>query len=165
MKTKGWYKIIIDEDYLNEFLDIFSGFHDYRITHFTYDCEKNTLMVYFRYDTGQEGILLKFINVKDMHICPCDDYEISWLYGASLKMAPSYSLFWYNVDDEDNIDVVKKENYITWVESEQIIFAWLDKDDQITPLTEEKLNPVWNILNFETMKYDHIQKHFRVFEL
>lgn len=80
-------------------------------------------------------------------------------------MTPSYSLFWYNVDDEDNIDVVKKENYITWVESEQIIFAWLDKDDQITPLTEEKLNPVWNILNFETMKYDHIQKHFRVFEL
>ena len=58
MKTKGWYKIIKDEDYLNEFLDIFSGFHDYRITHFTYDCEKNTLMVYFRYDTGQEGILL-----------------------------------------------------------------------------------------------------------
>ena len=46
----------------------------------------------------------------------------------------------------------------------QIIFAWLDKDNQVTPLTDEQLNPVWKILNYETGKYESVQKHFRVFE-
>jgi hypothetical protein len=46
----------------------------------------------------------------------------------------------------------------------QIIFAWLDKDNRVAPLTDEQLNPVWKILNYETGKYDSVQKHFRVFE-
>ena len=46
----------------------------------------------------------------------------------------------------------------------QIIFAWLDKDKRVAPLTDEQLNPVWKILNYETGKYDSVQKHFRVFE-
>ena len=53
---------------------------------------------------------------------------------------------------------------LTWIESEQIIFAWLDKDNRVAPLTDEQLNPVWKILNYETGKYDSVQKHFRVFE-
>ena len=164
MKTQGWYKVIKDEEYFKEFLGIFSEFHDYRITHIEYDSEKNHLMLYLRYDTDEEGVVLKFINVKDMHICPCDDYEISWLSGSALKMTSSYSLFWYNVDDEDNIDEIKKDKNLTWIESEQIIFAWLDKDNRVAPLTDEQLNPVWKILNYETGKYDSVQKHFRVFE-
>ena len=42
---------------------------------------------------------------------------------------------------------------------------WLDKDNQVTPLTDEQLNPVWKILNYETGKYESVQKHFRVFEV
>ena len=101
----------------------------------------------------------------EMHICPCDDYEVSWLFGSGLKLTPSNSLFWYNVDDEDNIDEIKKDKNLTWIESEQIIFAWLDKDNQVVPLTDEQLNPVWKILNYETGKYESVQKHFRVFEV
>ena len=165
MKTQGWYKVIKDEEYFKEFLGIFSEFHDYRITHIEYDFEKNHLMLYLRYDSDEEGAVLKFVNVKDMHICPCDDYEVSWLFGSGLKMSPSYSLCWYNVDDEDNIDEIKKDKNLTWIESEQIIFAWLDKDNQVAPLTDEQLNPVWKILNYETGKYESVQKHFRVFEV
>lgn len=80
-------------------------------------------------------------------------------------MSPSYSLFWYNVDDEDNIDEIKKDKNLTWIESEQIIFAGLDKDKQVALLTDEQLNSVWRILNYETGKYESVQKHFRVFAL
>ena len=80
-------------------------------------------------------------------------------------MSPSYSLCWYNVDDEDNIDEIKKDKNLTWIESEQIIFAWLDKDNQVALLTDEQLNSVWRILNYETGKYESVQKHFRVFAL
>ena len=45
------------------------------------------------YDTDEEGAVLKFINVKEMHICPCDDSEVSWLFGSGLKLTPSNSLF------------------------------------------------------------------------
>ena len=54
----------------------------------------------------------------------------------------------------ENIDEIKKDKNLTWIESEQIIFAWLDKDNQVTPLTDEQLNPVWKILNYETGKYE-----------
>lgn len=81
MKIQGWYKVIKDEEYFQEFLGIFSEFHDYRITHIEYDFEKNHLMIYLRYDT------------------------------------------------------------------------------------DEQLNPVWRILNYETGKYESVQKHFRVFEV
>lgn len=91
MKSKGWYKIIKDEKYFDEFLGIFSDFHDYRITHMEYDCETNTLLLYLGYDTGLEGALLKFIHVR--------------------------------------------------------------------------LNPVWKIMNYETMQYESVPKHFRVFEV
>ena len=64
----------------------------------------------------------------------------------------------------DKVLVMKDKN-LTWIESEQIIFAWLDKDNQVTPLTDEQLNPVWKILNYETGKYESVQKHFRVFEV
>ena len=165
MKTQGWYKVIKDEEYFKEFLGIFSEFHDYRITHIECDFEKNHLMLYLRYDTDEEEAVLKFVNVKDMHICSCGDYEVSWLFGSGLKMSPSYSLFWYNVDDEDNIDEIKKDKNLTWIESEQIIFAWLDKDNQVALLTDEQLNSVWRILNYETGKYESVQKHFRVFAL
>ena len=165
MKTHGWYKVIKDEEYFKDFLGIFSGFHDYRITHIEYDFEKNCLMLYLRYDTDEEGAVLKFVNVKDMHICPCDDYEISWLSGSLIKMTPSYSLFWCNIDDEYNIEEIKKYKNLTWIESEQIVFAWLDKDNQVAPLTDEQLNPVCKILNYETGKYEYFQEHFRVFEV
>lgn len=122
-------------------------------------------MLYLRYDTDEEGTVLKFVNVKDMHICSCGDYEVSWLFGSGLKISPLYSLFWYNVDNEDNIDEIKKDKNLPWIESEQIIFAWLDKDNQVAPLTDEQLNSVWRILNYETGKYESVQKHFRVFEL
>ena len=65
----------------------------------------------------------------------------------------------------DIYDEIKKDKNLTWIESEQIIFAWLDKDNQVAPLTDEQLNPVWKILNYETGKYESVQKHFRVFEV
>ena len=80
-------------------------------------------------------------------------------------MTPSNSIFWYNVDDEDNIEEIKKDEKLTWIEAEQIIFAWLDKNNQVAPLTDEQLNPVWKMLNYETGKYDSVREHFRVFEV
>lgn len=125
MKSKGWYKIIKDEKYFDEFLGIFSDFHDYRITHM----------------------------------------ESDWLYGATVKMTSSYSLIWCNADDVCDIDEIRADKTLTWIESEQIRFAWLDKDNQIIPLTDERLNPVWKIMNYETMQYESVPKHFRVFEV
>lgn len=165
MKSKGWYKIIKDEKYFDEFLGIFSDFHDYRITHMEYDCETNTLLLYLGYDTGLEGALLKFIHVEGMHICPCTEYESDWLSGATVKMTSSYSLIWCNADDVCDIDEIRADKTLTWIESEQIRFAWLDKDNQIIPLTDERLNPVWKIMSYETKEYESVPKHFRVFEV
>lgn len=39
-----------------------------------------------------------------------------------------------------------------------------DKNNEIIPLTEGRLNPTWRTRNYETGKYEDIRRHFDVFE-
>ena len=47
-----------------------------------------------------------------------------------------------------------------WFEAEEVHFAWLDKNNDIKPLMEEQINPIWKKLNYETDKYEEVQKLF-----
>ena len=160
-----WYKVIKDNNYYATCLDIFCGLHDYRISHIYYDLANNTLYICLRYDTDTEGVLLKFIDVVDFHIHPEDDYEIAWLFGATIQFNDkNNTFFWYESDDDISIDEVKRSS-MNWIESQEIHFAWLDKENQMIPLTEERLNPICHILNYETMEYEEISKHYKVYKV
>ena len=164
MDTKEqWYKIIKDEAYCSEILDIFYSLHDYMITEMDYDYQNKTLKIYFRYDTDDEGVVMKFIGVKKLNVYAED--ESQWLTGANIQVTNDNTLLWYALDDRLNSNEVVNGTDYNWVEAEEVLFAWLDKNNDIKPLTEEQLNPIWKKLNYETDKYEEVQKHFLVYEV
>lgn len=71
--SEQWYRIIKDEEYCSDILDIFCELHDYMITKIIFQYQDSTATVYLRYDTDDEGVVLKFINVTRINICPKDD--------------------------------------------------------------------------------------------
>ncbi len=158
-----WYKIIKDEAYCSKVLDIFYSLHDYMITEMNYDYQNKTLKIFFRYDTDDEGVVMKFIGVKKLNVYAED--ESQWLTGTNIQVTDDDTLLWYALEDRLNSNEVVKGTDYNWVEAEEVHFAWLDKNNDIKPLTEERLNPIWKKLNFETDKYEEVQKHFLVYEV
>lgn len=106
------------------------------ITKIIFQYQDSTATVYLRYDTDDEGVVLKFINVTRINICPKDD------------------------DDE-----LYQSRGLDWIEAKEIQFAWLDKDNNIIPLSNEMLNPICSTYNYNTGKCEKTQKKFKVFEV
>lgn len=156
--SEQWYKIIKDEEYCSDILDIFCELHDYMITKIIYQYQDSTATVYLRYDTDDEGVVLKFING------PKDDDDL-WLVGATIQLTKEGNFLWYIDDEKWDDDELYQSRGLDWIEAEEIQFAWLDKDNNIIPLSNEKLNSIWSTYNYNTGKYEEIQKNFKVFEV
>lgn len=162
--SEQWYRIIKDEEYCSDILDIFCELHDYMITKIIFQYQDSTATVYLRYDTDDEGVVLKFINVTRINICPKDDDDL-WLVGATIQLTKEGNFLWYIDDEKWDDDELYQSRGLDWIEAEEIQFAWLDKDNNIIPLSNEKLNPIWSTYNYNTGKYEKVQKNFKVFEV
>lgn len=160
-----WYKISKTEESIDNFLNIFCTLHDYRVYEVNYNYLKDELIIKFVYDTEQEGVLLKFLGVKSISISPEYRIEYPWLAGVGIKITDSGTFLWYDDDEDWSIEEIKESPGRDWVEASEMQFAFLDENGIIVPLTNEKLNPVWMQLNFETMEYEEEQKHFQVEEV
>ena len=158
-----WYKILKDEKYCSEVLDIFCALHDYMITDINYEYQNKTLKIYFRYDSDDEGAVLKFLGVKRLNIFAAD--ESQWVMGTKVRPTTDNTLLWCDIEDDLSAEELVKGTDYNWVEADEIHFAWLDKNNEIIPLTEGRLNPVWRILNYETGKYEDVRRHFEVYEV
>lgn len=159
-----WYEIKKNSEYVETILEMFCDLHDYRITNINYDLAKNTIDVHFEYDTHDEGVIFKFINVKKLNINTDKDYEFNWLTGAQLYLNEDDNLVWWDNDDY-NYEKILNNPYITWIEAEYLHFTFVNKDGKIIELPEDRINPVFSTLNFETYKYESKQKHFEVYEV
>ncbi len=133
------------------------------IEHYYFSIYKNRdLKIFFRYDTDEEGVVLRFIGVKRLHIATVDYYN-QWLLGSRIMLTSDNTLLWCDADDKTNIDEIVGNKDINWVEADEIWFAWLDKNNEICPLSEEQINPVWLVMNFKTGKYEDFPKNFKVY--
>ena len=128
-----------------------------------YDATENTVFVYLLYDTKDEGVILQFCDVIDVRIHSKDIGEM-WLPGATVKLLEDGTFLWYDDDFSMDFDKVQTTDYLTWVRAGQILFAWTDGNFKVRRLTDEMLNPLWRIYNFETKKYENKQLHFKVYE-
>ena len=62
------------------------------ITKIIFQYQDSTATVYLRYDTDDEGVVLKFINVTRINICPKDDDDelyksrgLDWIEGEEIQ--------------------------------------------------------------------------------
>lgn len=159
-----WFNVIKDKEYLKEFIEMFCAFHDYRITKIIFDAAQNQVDVILEYDTPNVAkVLLRFIGISAMHINTDIDYEVDWLSGTEFLLTDSYNLLWYN-EEGYSVEQIRKAEYLTWIESERVHFAVLDKNEMPAELPDSYLHQTWHVLNDQTMKYEDIHKEFRVFE-
>ena len=163
--SEQWYMILHDKESCDTVMKIFHSFHDYMITRFDYDYPNCTLSVYFKYDSEEEGAVLKFIDVEKLNIVPLVDPGVPWMSDSFLQITKDNTFLWYVDDVEYPDDEIMNSHDLIWIESDEIHFAFLDKKGEIAPLTDIKLNPTWHIYNFDTHKYEEVENHFKVYKV
>ena len=80
-----WYEVEKSQKGIEQFLDSNWGFHDFRLERVEYTPGKDCLEIFLKYDTGEEGVLLRFTWIHDFHICAERDYEVDCNYGWGRK--------------------------------------------------------------------------------
>lgn len=75
-----WHKVIRDEEYLQSFMEMNWEFHDFREERITYLAETNSVEIFLKYDTGNEGVLIRFKGVHGFHVRVGKDYEAECMW-------------------------------------------------------------------------------------
>lgn len=153
-----WYEVEKSQKGIEQFLDSNWGFHDFRLERVEYTPGKDCLEIFLKYDTGEEGVLLRFTWIHDFHICAERDYEVDWIYGCAVTQHDD-TLLWvdddnWGKDSKKHIEEMKK--YASWVEAERIFWAITDGDGNPVEMPANRIDQIWNV-------YDkRIEKHFEL---
>lgn len=149
-----WYQIEKTEKGINDFLDCHWGFHNFRIERVAFIPSRDAVEIFLKYDTGTEGVLLQFSNLRGINVNVDIDYEADWLYGASLILRDTNTLLWVAADDvteanEYYQDVLKG---LTWVEADRLVWAVTDENGAPVELPYDRLHQIWNSNGTEIAK-------------
>lgn len=138
-----WYNVNATEQGIADFLDCNWGFHDFRIERITYIPKSEMCEIFLKYDTGKEGVILRFSKLRDMFIHIDEDYECDWIFGSTLLLRKNGAMRWIATDDFPPEKLVPC-TFATWVEADQLIWAITDGDGQTIEMPSERLHQVWN---------------------
>ena len=79
-----WYQVEKTEEGLQQFLESNCEFHDYRIERVDYHAAEDYTDVYLAYDTGTEGVLIRFLGMIRLTIPLGRLYAGAWLSGTTV---------------------------------------------------------------------------------
>ena len=149
-----WYKVNATEQGITDFLDCNWGFHDFRIERVSFIPRSDTCEVFLKYDTGKEGVLLRFSKLHDMFIRVDEDYLDAWLFDTTLLLRENGAMRWIAADDVTE-DELESCTFATWVEADQLIWAVTDGDGQPIEMPSDRLHQIWNVFD------KRVEKHFQ----
>ena len=142
-----WYEVEKSEKGITHFLESNWCFHDFRPEKVEYVPGKDMVEIFLKYDTRDQGVLLRFVWIHDVHINTQRDYDAEWLNGSVAFVLENGSFIW--LDDgwsEDSIlHLDKLKTYTTWVEAERIMWAITDADGNPIEMPPERKDQVWNV--------------------
>ena len=153
-----WYKVEKTEQGIKDFLDCNWGFHDFRIERVEYVAGHDMVEIFLRYDTGKEGVRLRFVGLSGVHISVNLDYREAWLYNTTLLLGDDGDLQWLAADDVSETEA-ENPTFCTWVKSREMTWAVTDGEGQPVEMPIDRLNQVW---------HDYgkiIEKHFQFQEV
>ncbi len=152
-----WYEVERTKKGIENFLECNWEFHDFRVEKIMYVPGKDMVEIFLKYDTGREGVLLRFAWIKDMHINTQCDFDAAWISGSSLLLLENDVLIWMDEEFEET-DMEECRRYATWVEAERLFWAVTDEEGNPVELPEDRVNQVWNTNGKEE------EKHFELKE-
>lgn len=130
---------------IEEFLDCIHSFHDYRLERMEYIAGKDLVEVFLKFDTGREGVLLRFSGVNEINIIAERDYEVDWIYESWCQLYED-SFLWIENDDFDdqrNCDIEEVRRGTTCVMSDRLFFAFTDQDENMIEDPQEWFHQIW----------------------
>ncbi len=143
---------------LNEFSDMFWGFHDFRIERIEYSAAADRIDVLLEYDTHDIRILLRLLGSVAMNFVPGQDYAANWLMGASMGIGATGQIVWVGADDA--VDIKAPPADALWVSGNKLHYALLGDDGRPREIPEEILHQERHALNYITGEYDITEKDF-----
>ena len=156
MNQTYWLQAETDIE-LSELLDMFWGFHDFKIEKVNYTSSKDQIDLLLEYDTHEFSVLLRFAGKVSMNFQPVQDYDVDWLTGSSIGRNKQGQIVWAGADDIDGNDL---PDDIIWIAGDSVRYAYIDKNGEPKQLPEDMIHQVWHTLNYEIGKYEDIEKEF-----
>lgn len=141
-----WYEVEKSEAGIRTFLDWNEGFHDFRPERVEYVPGKDMVEIFLNYDTGKEGVLLRFSRIHGIHINTKRDYEAEWIFGSAALLLEDSKIIWLDEDvwgEENRAHLDELKQYTTWVEAERIFWAVTDADGTPVERLENRTRPGW----------------------
>lgn len=158
VKTKMsiWYEVEKTEKGIRDFLESNWFFHDFRPERVTYVPGKDMTEIFLRYDTMDEGVLLRFAQIHGMSVNIHWDYDAEWLLGSDAILLDDHSIIWMDDDgwgdeSKDHLEEIKQST--TWVEAERIFWAITDGDGNPVEMPSDRLDQVWDVYGEKTEKH------------
>lgn len=149
-----WHKVNATQQGITDFLDCNWGFHDFRIERVMFIPKNDACEIFLKYDTGKEGVILRFSKLHGMFTRVDEDYLDSWLFDTTLLLRENGAMRWIAADDVTE-DELESCTFATWVEADQLIWAVTDGDGQPIEMPANRLHQVWNHYG------KRVEKHFR----
>lgn len=155
-----WFELDKTPDGIRSFLESNWHFHDFRLESIEYTPGKDMVEVFLKYDTGEEGVLLRFAWIRDMHIRTHGDYAAAWISGSTLIQLDNESIMWLDCDDFDVGDASQFEavkRYDTWVEAERLFWAITDGEGNLVDMPQNRIDQTWHI--YGKVEHHHFDLH------
>ncbi|MBQ7581122.1 MAG: hypothetical protein IJU39_07450 [Clostridia bacterium] len=141
----------------NELLDMFRGFHDFRIENVNYTSAHDQIDLLLEYDTREFSVLLRFMGNVSMNFIPLKEYPADWLMGSSIGNTNQGQIVWSGDEDINANDL---PNDVLWISGNSLHYVFLDKNGEPQKLPDDMIHQVWHRYNFETREYEDIEKEF-----
>ena len=156
LASNNWLQAETDEE-LNELLDMFWGFHDFKIEKVDYSSAPDRVDLLLEYDTHEFHVLLRFIGNISMNFIPVQDYAVDWLTGATLGKNEHGQIIWAGDEDIATNDLPMD---VLWIKGTSLRYALLDENGHPKRLPEDLVHQVFQCLNIDTGKYEDTDKQF-----
>lgn len=139
-----WYCAETEEE-LADLLEMFWGFHDFRIEEIGYSAAEDRIDLQLEYDTHEFRVVLSFIGVAFMNFSAGYCYPADWLQGASLGLGAQGQIVWVADEGVDSKNLPKN---VLWVSGLALNYAMLDSDGRLIDIPRY-------VVRQERRSYDH----------
>ena len=159
-----WYEVVKSENGIENFLMSNWGFHDFRPERVSYIPGKDMAEIFLKYDSGTEGVLIRFSGIFAMHTNTDRDYDAEWLNGAVMYILEDGNFIWLDDDSWgdssfDHLEEIKE--YTTWIKSERVFWAITDRNGNPIEMPKDRIDQKWhNSMTNETTEYHFVLRPF-----
>lgn len=141
MENAMWYSVPKTAKAVNDFLELFWGFHDFRIYSVKYLAGKDRIDLILQYDSRKLKVLLRFEGCAFMNFVATGDYEADWMFGADIRFDESNNFVWISSDEYSYDEDIPAG--IFWVSGRRLSWTVVDESGNPIPFSFEKLHPGW----------------------